>query len=392
MKYAVQQAFSMAGVTMIEFGNQIKGVVIPILALLVKALSNLTNWFTGLSSETKETITKITLLAAAFGPLYIAISSIITVVLSVIKIALLPLRLAFMVVAGAVNILVNGLQGLKAVMIALKSAVLANPYVLLAGSLIAVAYAFAKVKDTSYAWVMFLDAAFKRIHIWFLQFKVWIYKHLEKPLLNAVKFLNSLLPEKWAMGTEWDFSDEIEKNMETIERLEAEIAKNPYHKFSAAAKETWNDVKDDFSGLTSWITKKWDSLWGSLGMKDLSFGGGFGPTEELPVKSIEEFMTEVTKGNVLINDYIYNPFEKVDGLIQDTWGDLALLETHARRAGSTFDDMDETMRLIHNRIKEINQEMILTGSTEKQIEQIKKLNSVFNDAKVTVILRDMNDQ
>lgn len=393
VRYSIRQAFSMAGVTMIEFGNQIKGVVIPILSMLVQGLRNLISWFSNLSTETKDTIAKITLLAAAFGPVYLALSSLVTVIMSVIKVALIPLRIAFFLVAGAVKILIGGLKGLRDVMASLKGLALANPYVLLAGALIAVGYAFMKVKETSAVWILFMDAAFKRMHVWFLKFKVWIYTHLEKPLLNAVKFINSLMPEKWAFNTDWDFSASIDENIKKIEELEKEIADNPYSNFGDAAKVTWGAIKEDFSGVTDWIRKKWDSLWGSMGMKEISFPtGGFGPEKPVEPITMEEFMKQVTSVPTLINDYIYDPFERVDNLILDTWADLAMLQSHNLRMDGAFDGAEESMKLITDRLKEINKLMMTVGTNEGQIEGVKKLNATFANLKVGAILKDMNLQ
>ena len=401
MRYAIRQVFARAGVSAIEFGHQIKNVVIPILSGLTAMLSTVIKWFTSLDSSTKETIVKITLFAAAFGPLYIAITSIITVALTLIKTALLPLRIVFAILAGAVKILVGGLKGLKEVMLAIKAAALANPYMLLAGALLIVAYTFTKVKDTSVAWVGFLDAAFKRMHIWFLQFGSWVLKHLERPLLGAIKLLNSIMPEKWAIGTDWNFEDEIQANTDKILELEKAIADNPFAKFGDAARATWDSMKDDFKGLTDFVSGIWNKMWEGMNMGDLNMPSGtFGPTGEIPTQSIEEFMAEVTKGNVLINEYIYNPFEKVDQLILDTWADLALMETQAKNLGGSFNSAEQGLKLVRDRLEEV-QELMLQLSTsggakgpklDVQMGEVKKLEAVIAELTMTTILDKMNSK
>jgi len=386
VRYAIKQTFAQAGVTAIEFGNQIKTVVISVLGQLIKMLSNVITWFTSLDSRTKELIVQITLFAAAFGPLYLIFSSLITIILSVIKTALIPFRLALGLVTGALKILVGGLKGLKEVMVSLKAVVLTNPFTLLAASLLAVGYAFTKIQNTSYAWYMFMSGAFTKMRIWFLQFEIWIFKHLEQPLLNTIKILNNVLPNKLQINTDWDLKDEIDENIKKISELEQELADNPFKDFKSAAGVTFGSMKDDFSGLTDWIVKKWDGLWGKMGMGDLSMPeGGFGPDESPIAETFDEFIKRVTDVKPVINDFIYDPFQKVDELLQNTWGGLVNLQVYAIKVGQGFDVAAESMKFLKSQIEAIDAEIMKSGGTKKQIEDVNKLRQEYSQLQLSKI-------
>lgn len=82
MKVATQNA----KLAMAELGDSILSVLAPIIKELTEKLKEFTQWFRGLSPETKEMIVKIALVAAALGPVIILIGKIVAGVGSLIKI------------------------------------------------------------------------------------------------------------------------------------------------------------------------------------------------------------------------------------------------------------------------------------------------------------------
>ena len=117
----------MQGVSIIEFGHQIKNIVIPVLSGLIRMVSNTINWFTGLNEKVKENVIKILLLAGALGPILILFSSLVSVVLNVIKVALIPLRIAFVALRWVITLLFSPLKTLTNLFAGLKAFALANP-------------------------------------------------------------------------------------------------------------------------------------------------------------------------------------------------------------------------------------------------------------------------
>lgn len=92
----------------ISFGE----VLLPMLTNLVEKITDVVNWFNGLSDETKKTITVIAGIVAVLGPLMIIIGNVISVVMKVVK---------------AIKLIKGAILAVKGAMVALNAVMLANP-------------------------------------------------------------------------------------------------------------------------------------------------------------------------------------------------------------------------------------------------------------------------
>lgn len=92
----------------ISFGE----VLLPMLTNLVEKITDVVNWFNGLSDETKKTITVIAGIVAVLGPLMIIIGNVISVVMKVVK---------------AIKLIKGAIVAVKGAMVALNAVMLANP-------------------------------------------------------------------------------------------------------------------------------------------------------------------------------------------------------------------------------------------------------------------------
>lgn len=92
----------------ISFGE----VLLPMLTNLVEKITDVVNWFNGLSDETKRTITVIAGIVAILGPLMIIIGNVISVVMKVVK---------------AIKLIKGAILAVKGAMAALNAVMLANP-------------------------------------------------------------------------------------------------------------------------------------------------------------------------------------------------------------------------------------------------------------------------
>lgn len=92
----------------ISFGE----VLLPMLTNLVEKITDVVNWFNGLSDETKKTITVIAGIVAVLGPLLIIIGSIISAVMKVVQ---------------ALKLIKGAIVAVKGAMLALNAVMLANP-------------------------------------------------------------------------------------------------------------------------------------------------------------------------------------------------------------------------------------------------------------------------
>lgn len=92
----------------ISFGE----VLLPMLTNLVEKITDVVNWFNGLSDETKKTITVIAGIVAVLGPLMIIIGNIISVVMKVVQ---------------AIKLIKGAIVAVKGAMVALNAVMLANP-------------------------------------------------------------------------------------------------------------------------------------------------------------------------------------------------------------------------------------------------------------------------
>lgn len=92
----------------ISFGE----VLLPMLTDLVEKITDVVNWFNGLSDETKKTITVIAGIVAVLGPLMIIIGNVISVVMKVVK---------------AIKLIKGAILAVKGAMVALNAVMLANP-------------------------------------------------------------------------------------------------------------------------------------------------------------------------------------------------------------------------------------------------------------------------
>lgn len=92
----------------ISFGE----VLLPMLTNLVEKITDVVNWFNGLSDETKKTITVIAGIVAVLGPLMIIIGNVIGVVMKVVQ---------------AIKLIKGAIVAVKGAMVALNAVMLANP-------------------------------------------------------------------------------------------------------------------------------------------------------------------------------------------------------------------------------------------------------------------------
>lgn len=92
----------------ISFGE----VLLPMLTNLVEKITDVVNWFNGLSDETKKTITVIAGIVAVLGPLMIIIGNVISVVMKVVQ---------------AIKLIKGAIVAVKGAMVALNAVMLANP-------------------------------------------------------------------------------------------------------------------------------------------------------------------------------------------------------------------------------------------------------------------------
>lgn len=92
----------------ISFGE----VLLPMLTDLVEKITDVVNWFNGLSDETKKTITVIAGIVAVLGPLMIIIGKVIGVVMKVVQ---------------AIKLIKGAIVAVKGAMVALNAVMLANP-------------------------------------------------------------------------------------------------------------------------------------------------------------------------------------------------------------------------------------------------------------------------
>lgn len=107
----------------ISFGE----VLLPMLTDLVEKITDVVNWFNGLSDETKKTITVIAGIVAVLGPLMIIIGNVISVVMKVVK---------------AIKLIKGAILAVKGAMAALNAVMLANPIGLIIAAIAALVAIF----------------------------------------------------------------------------------------------------------------------------------------------------------------------------------------------------------------------------------------------------------
>lgn len=107
----------------ISFGE----VLLPMLTNLVEKITDVVNWFNGLSDETKKTITVIAGIVAVLGPLLIIIGSIISAAMKVVQ---------------ALKLIKGAIVAVKGAMLALNAVMLANPIGLVVAAIAALIATF----------------------------------------------------------------------------------------------------------------------------------------------------------------------------------------------------------------------------------------------------------
>lgn len=107
----------------ISFGE----VLLPMLTNLVEKITDVVNWFNGLSDETKKTITVIAGIVAVLGPLMIIIGKVIDVVMKVVQ---------------AIKLIKGAILAVKGAMAALNAVMLANPIGLVIAAIVALVAIF----------------------------------------------------------------------------------------------------------------------------------------------------------------------------------------------------------------------------------------------------------
>lgn len=385
MRYMIRQVFSTANVSMIEFGNQIKGVVIPILGQIIKAISDVIKWFVNLDDRVKSIIVSITLFLAAFGPAYFILSSMASVVLTLIKTALIPFRLIWKILSGLFLIVTGRLNLMKKAMIGLNASFLASPVFWVAAAIAVAAYGIWKIVQNAELFGQAFTRIFKTIHMWMLEFKVWLFNHLEKPLLNTLKVINSFLPSSFQINVDWDLKDEIEEASKEIAKLKAELSDPNLANFNQAFTAMGDTAINDFKWIGEQLEKGWDWIvekaknqFDRLGAKHNMPGAGesFGPTKPPNIETFEQTMDRLLAKDAQVraalqNDYIYDEFAEVDKIIQEAQIELALFSKRGIEAGDNVRVIQQRIGVLKEIIDELNKREILSSGQLKDLKNFK---------------------
>lgn len=132
--YTIQKAINQLKNTAIELGTAIMNVLAPVITSVSNKISELANWFSGLSESTKQTIVTVGMVVAAAGPVLIVIGKIVSSIGTI------------MTIIPKVTSVINTVKGAFS---ALNATMLANPITLIIVAIAALVAAFIYLWNTN---------------------------------------------------------------------------------------------------------------------------------------------------------------------------------------------------------------------------------------------------